>query len=119
MKWFIAVLLILLAALLLDSGLLAYAMYVLLALLVVSRFLARSWMNGLSAKRQCDRDTAVVGDKANVTLTLRNTGWLFVPWLLLEDLLPRYALDKRFPRLKIKGKRLQICMLRGGWRDSG
>lgn len=114
MKWFIAVLLILLAALLLDSGLLAYAMYVLLALLLVSRFLARSWMNGLSATRKCDRDTAVVGDKANVTLFIRNTGWLFVPWLLLEDLLPRYALDKRFPRLKIKGKRLQICMIRGG-----
>jgi uncharacterized protein (DUF58 family) len=114
MKWFIAVLLILLAALLLDSGLLAYAMYVLLALLVVSRFLARSWINGLSALRKCDRDTAVVGDKANVTLFIQNTGWLLVPWLLIEDLLPRYALDKRFPRLKIKGKRLQICMLRGG-----
>jgi uncharacterized protein (DUF58 family) len=114
MKWFIAVVLILFAALLLDSGLLAYAMYVLLALLVISRFLARSWMNGLSATRKCDRETAVVGDKANVTLTLRNTGRLFVPWLLLEDLLPRYALDKRFPRLKIKGKRLQICMLGGG-----
>jgi uncharacterized protein (DUF58 family) len=114
MKWFIAVCLILLAALLLDSGLLAYAMYVLLALLVISRFLARSWMNGLSAKRRCDRETAVVGDKANVTLLLSNTGRLFVPWLLLEDLLPRYALDKRFPRLKIKGKRLQICMMGAG-----
>src|SRR5881227_1349656 len=114
MKWFIAVLLILLIALLLDSGLLAYAMYVLLALLVVSRFLARSWMNGLSALRKCDRDTAVVGDKANVTLFIRNTGRLLVPWLLLEDLLPRYALDKRFPRLKIKGKRLHIAMIRGG-----
>jgi uncharacterized protein (DUF58 family) len=114
MKWFIAVILILVAALLLDSGLLAYAMYVLLALLLVSRFLARSWMNGISATRKCDRDTAVVGDKANVTLFIENTGRLFVPWLLLEDLLPRYALDKRFPRLKVKGKRLHITMLKGG-----
>ena len=29
-------------------------------------------------------------------------------------MLPRHSLDKRFPRLKIKGKRLQIAMLRAG-----
>jgi hypothetical protein len=40
MKWFIGVLLLLLAAVILESGLLAYAMCALLALLVVSRFLA-------------------------------------------------------------------------------
>jgi uncharacterized protein (DUF58 family) len=38
-----------------------------------------------------------------------------VPWVLLEDMLPRFALDQRFPRLKVvKGKRLQIGMMRGG-----
>src|SRR5689334_13413898 len=111
MKWYIAVILILIAALLLDSGLLAYAMYVLLALLIISRFLARSWMNGLSATRVCDRATADLGDRVNVTLTIRNAGRLFVPWLLLEDLLPRYALTTRFPRLRIKGRRLHIGMI--------
>ena len=53
MKWFIAVILILLAALLLDSGLLAYSMYVLLGLLLLTRFLARSWISNLSAERAC------------------------------------------------------------------
>ncbi len=38
MKWYIAVLLILLAALLLDAGLLAYSMYVLLGLLLLTRY---------------------------------------------------------------------------------
>ena len=52
MKWFLGILLILLAALLLESGLLAYAMYVLLALLVGSRSLARSWAAGLEAQRE-------------------------------------------------------------------
>ena len=41
MKWFGGVLLILVLALILQAGLLAYAMYVLLGLMVVSRFLAR------------------------------------------------------------------------------
>jgi uncharacterized protein (DUF58 family) len=134
MKWFLGVALILLAALLLESGLLAYAMYVLLGLLVISRWLARNWIGGLSATRVCrmvNADTlkmldapggegrpigfvADIGDRVAVRLTVRNAGRLPVPWVLLEDLLPRQALDKRFPRLKVKGKRLQIRMVRAG-----
>ncbi len=53
MKWYVAVVLILLAALLLDAGLLAYSMYVLLGLLLLTRFLARAWVNRLSASRAC------------------------------------------------------------------
>ena len=40
MKWFLGVILLLLAALLLESGLLASARYVLLGLLLLSRVLA-------------------------------------------------------------------------------
>ena len=49
MKWYVGVVLILLAALLLDAGLLAYSMYVLLGLLLLTRVLARSWINNISA----------------------------------------------------------------------
>jgi uncharacterized repeat protein (TIGR01451 family) len=113
MKWFVAALLILLAALLLESGLLAYAMYVLLALLLISRLLARSWIGGLSASRTVDRLTAEVGDKVQVSVTVRNASTLPVPWVLLEDQLPRRALDKRWPRLKVRGKRLRLLMMGG------
>ncbi len=112
MKWFVGALLLLLAALLLESSLLAYAMYVLLALLLLSRWLARSWIGSLSATRTCKQVTAEIGERVPVEVTITNTGGLPVPWLLVEDLLPQYALDKRFPRIKIKGKRLQIAMLR-------
>jgi uncharacterized protein (DUF58 family) len=114
MRWFAAALLILLAALLLESGLLAYAMYVLLTLLLVSRLLARSWISGLGATRSADRLTADVGERVAVTVTVRNAAKLPVPWVLMEDQLPRQALDRRFPRLKVRGKRLQIGMLSGG-----
>jgi uncharacterized protein (DUF58 family) len=124
-KWFLAVLLILLAALILESGLLAYSMYVLLGLLVVSRVMARNWIGKLTATRTCrligrDGDegpsglTAEIGDKVSVRLILRNGGAIPVPWVLLEDLLPGQSLDKRFPKFKIKGKRLQLAMFRGG-----
>jgi uncharacterized repeat protein (TIGR01451 family) len=114
MKWYVGVALLLLAALLLESGLLAYATYVLLGLLVLSRVLARTWIGSLSASRTCDQATAEVGDRVGVSVIVTNTGTLPVPWVLLEDLLPRKALDVRFPGLKVKGKRLQIGMLRGG-----
>jgi uncharacterized protein (DUF58 family) len=114
MKWFLGVLLLLLAALLLESSLLAYAMYVLLALLLLSRWLARSWIGGLSARRTCKQITADIGDRVSVSLTVANNGALPVPWVLAEDLLPQYSAGKRFPRFKIKGKRTQIAMLRGG-----
>jgi uncharacterized repeat protein (TIGR01451 family) len=114
MKWFIAALLILLAALLLESGLLAYAMYVLLALMLLSRFLARSWIGGMAAARTVGRLTAEVGDRVEVSVTVRNEGRLPAPWVLLEDQLPRRALDRRYPRLKVRGKRLRIAMVSGG-----
>jgi uncharacterized protein (DUF58 family) len=94
--------------------LLAYAMYVLLGLLLLSRWLARSWIGNLSATRTCKQLTADIGDRVSVQLTVTNNGGLPMPWLLAEDLLPQYSAGKRFPRLKVKGKRLQIAMLRAG-----
>jgi uncharacterized protein (DUF58 family) len=111
MKWFLGALLLLLAALLLESGLLAYAMYVLLGLLIVSRVLARSWISNLTASRACDRVTAEVGETVAVNITVKNTGLLPVPWLLLEDMLPGKAISVTHPRLRVKKKRMQIAML--------
>src|SRR5262245_11866929 len=107
MKWFIGVLLLLLAALVLESGLLAFATYVLLGLLLLGRLLSRGWSGGIEATRRMklvgaqDRDDvddapppsamtlhAEVGDRVNVRVAVRNNGWLLVPWALLEDLVP-------------------------------
>ncbi len=129
MRWVVGLLLLLLAALFLESGALAYAAYVLIAMLLLSRFLGQRWTNALTATRVCrmlaaekrpgvvdqpDVLAAEVGDHVHVALTIRNDGWLPVPWFLVEDLLPRFALDARYPRLKVKGKRLHVGMLWGG-----
>ena len=114
MKWFLGVLLLLAAALVLESGLLAYAMYVLLGLLIISRLLARGGLEGLGARRDdLPSTTAEIGDFLPVKVTVRNPFWLPVPWVLMEDLLSKEALNKRFPRLKVKGKRLKLCAIRG------
>jgi uncharacterized protein (DUF58 family) len=104
--------------------------------LLLSRWLARSWIGNLSATRTCRRAGAEqpravevgeelpepepaglaveIGERVVVQLTVHNGGALPVPWVLLEDVLPRGALDVRSPKLKVKGKRLQIGMVRAG-----
>jgi uncharacterized protein (DUF58 family) len=111
MKWLLGAALLLLAALVLESGLLAYAMYVLLSLLVISRLLARSWVGHLTAERACDRFTAEVGEAVEVHVTVHNTGLLPVPWVLMEDVLPGKAISVNHPRLRVRRKRVQIAML--------
>lgn len=118
MRWYAGAVVLLLAALLLGMGLLAYAMYVLLALLVVSRLLARSWIAGLSATRECNRLSVDPGEKVAVVVTVHNAGRLPVPWVLLEDLLPRGPLVERPPRLRVLGNRLKVGMLPAGGRTS-
>jgi uncharacterized protein (DUF58 family) len=111
MKWFLGALLLLLAALLLESGLLAYAMYVLLALLVVSRLLARSWIGNLSASRECGQTEADPGETVSVKVTVDNESALPVPWVILEDMLPAKALVENRARLRVKKKRMKIAMI--------
>jgi uncharacterized protein (DUF58 family) len=111
MKWWLSAAAILALALVLQSGVLAYAMYVLLGLLLVSRYLARNWTSNLEAERRCSIQTAETGETVPIKLTLRNDNWMPVPWILLEDLLPRSALATANPAIKVKGKRLQVRML--------
>ena len=114
MNWFVGAILLLLLALILDFGLLAYAMYVLLGVLLVSRYLTRSWAESLSAERECNRLTANIGETVAVVVKVKNSGRLPVPWLLLEDLLPRQALIHDPPNLRVDGRRIKLSMLRSG-----
>ena len=91
MKWWLGAGLLLLAALIIQSGLLAYAMYVLLAVMLVSRLLARSWVKNVHATRAFLEPTAEIGDDVRVLVRVKNSGFLPVPWILLEDLLPAAA----------------------------
>jgi len=118
MKWLAGAILLLVVAVLFGFSLLAYAMYVLLAVLLVSRYLTRTWAESLAAERECNRLTAEIGEQVAVVVSLKNAGRWPVAWALLEDLLPRDALMFDPPRLKLSGRRLQLAMLRGGGRKN-
>lgn len=103
------------AALVLQAGLIAFAMYVLIGVLLLSRFLAKKWVSSLSVSRTVDADGAVeAGASVEVRLTIINDGNTPVTWVLIEDLFPEHYLRQKPPRVKITGKRLKLTGLRGG-----
>ena len=108
MKWLACALLLLLTGAAFQLGLLVYAMYVMLIVLMVSRFLARSWIENLSAHRDLSSDRAEIGDTLRVTVTIQNQGTLSIPWLLLEESLPVDALVQKPPRLRARGARISL-----------
>jgi uncharacterized repeat protein (TIGR01451 family) len=118
MIWWASAILLLLIAVVFDLGLLAYAMYVLLAVMLVSRFLTRRWTESVRASRECNRLAAEIGDTVAVVITLQNTGNLPIPWVLAEDLLPREALLYDPPRLKVTGRRVNLSLVRSRGRKS-
>ena len=112
MRWFVGAFVLLLVGLWFRLGLLVYAMYALLATLLISRYLAREWIENLSATRECNRLTAQIGEKVAVVVTIKNEGALPVAWLLFEDSLPRDALYNRPARIRVEGKRMMLSQLR-------
>jgi len=108
MRWFAAVVGLLIAALVFQLGLLAYAMYALLGIMLLSKWLSRTWVENLTAIRECNRVAVNVGEKVAVVITLRNRGLLPVAWALVEDLLPRGAMIFDPPSLSLLGSRLQL-----------
>lgn len=118
MKLLVGALVVLLAAILLGLEYLSYAMYTLIGVIAVSRLVALSSIQSITASRECNQQTAEIGDSVAVLVKVKNTGRLPIPWLLLEDLLPRRALIHRPPSLAVTGQRMRIAMLRAGRQQS-
>ena len=111
MKWFLAAIGLLLVGIIFQLGLLVYAMYVLLGVILVNRFLSRTWINHLEATRECNRISAQIGETAAVAVVVRNTGSLPIPWLIVEDSLSREALHQTPKRIKVTGPRVKVAQL--------
>ncbi|MEX0586882.1 MAG: DUF58 domain-containing protein [Pirellulales bacterium] len=104
---------LLVVAVALDLGLLAYSMYVLLGVILASRLLVNGWSGNLAAMRELSRERLKIGDSTAVVIVLENRSWWPIPWMLVEDLLPRRALIHSPPNLQITGRRLQLVSFRG------
>src|SRR4051812_17133533 len=113
MRWLIGAVVLLAVAVALNLGLLAYSMYALLGVILFSRLLVNGWSGNLAATREISREQLKIGDSTAVVIVLENRSRMPIPWLLVEDLLPRRALIHSPPNLQITGRRLQLVSFRG------
>ena len=114
MKWIFGTLALLLMGLLFKLSLLVYAMYVLLGVLLLSRYFANTWVEKLFAKRTCSQSAVEIGETAEVEVGVQNQGSLAIPWLLLEESLGRAGVTEFPRRLKVEGERIKLIRLKAG-----
>ena len=114
MIWFLAIAVLIGLALALQAGLVAFAGYVILGVLLLSRFLAKSWITHLEAEREVPDGQRQIGDTVPVVVKLKNTGTVPVGWLLFEDLLPEFVFRARPARITIKGGRIKVLFIPAG-----
>ncbi len=113
-RWLWFVLALIGASLALQAGLVAFAGYVLLGVLLLTRYLAKAWITHIEGSRECQAGPLQVGDSVDVIVKLKNTGTLPIGWLLVEDMLLESALRQRPPRVNIQGRRITVLYIPRG-----
>lgn len=114
MKWIFGTILLLVLGLVLQLNLLIYAMYVLLGVLLLCRFFTRIWTSGIEARRFSSEEVLEIGGTTEVKVAVQNTSRWSIPWLMLEDALPKDALTQAPFRIKAQGARLVLVRLPPG-----
>ena len=114
MKWIVAAILMLFVALALNLTLLVYAMYAIIAILVISKWITGRWTESIQAERTCDIRDGKIGDTVPVTIKLKHDGKYPIAWVLVEDMLEQRALVRNPPALGLSGTRLAVFKLSPG-----
>jgi len=111
--WLLAAIASLAVAALFGLSLLAFAVYALLGVIVLSRYRARTWTRNVTGRRELSCQLARIGETVGVRVSVRNRGPLPIVWLLIEDLLPRTACVHDPPKLRVRQRRRAPWMLNG------
>ncbi len=103
--------LLLLIGLLLGASMLVYTAYVLIAVFWISSYLSRRWTDSIRAVRTINRREMEVGEEAAIQIRLDNKDRWPVVWVLIEDVLPKLAIDGLHPALKLDGSQLRVTSI--------
>ncbi len=104
LRWLLVCFGVLIIALIWQIEFFAYTVWVLLGIFVLSQLMGRVALKGMEVVRHCNKRLADIGEAATVTLEVKNAKPVAVPWLVVEDGIPR--------RLRTEGERsLALLML--------
>ncbi|MGA2247617.1 MAG: DUF58 domain-containing protein [Verrucomicrobiota bacterium] len=118
MKWGLAIVVLLLVGLVFHLNLLVFAMYVLGGVLLLGRFLSRTWTENLAARRAGVNRVCEIGDSIQMNVELENQGRLSVPWVLLEDSIPDRRGHPARPRVQVEGPWVTLTRLKPGEKET-
>ena len=111
MRWLLGAIFLLTIGIVFQLGLLVYSMYALLGVILLSRWLARHWIENVTAHRESSRHTVEIGERVAVIVDLANSSGIPIPWLLVEDSLPHGALSCKPPKLDVDGRRVALIQM--------
>lgn len=109
--WATAIAAVLLVGLVFGASLWVLAAIVAATVILVNRFLALTWANCTVAVRHGGDEELRIGQSVNVRITLTNNSRIPVLWLLVEDLIPKWATIHFPPTLEIEGERVGVLLM--------
>jgi uncharacterized protein (DUF58 family) len=111
MRYIAGIALLLLIGLTTGATLLAYSAIGMIAIFAISHFLARKWSDSISIRRQLMSHEIEVDQRLQVAIAITNTSRWFVPWVIIEDVLPPRSIRLPPRALEIDGAPLRLIML--------
>lgn len=106
--------LLLLFGLLTGTSLFSLGVSTFLIVIEVSRYLSKQWVEAVTVERQPHRSEIQVGESIAVGLQIRNNSGYWIPWIILEDRLPRAALHSPPKALDLVGKPIRVQSFSAG-----
>jgi uncharacterized protein (DUF58 family) len=104
--FFLGLLIAVVAVLFFRGGFFPYALYALLAALLLAWLTGHYALAGIEHQRFCTATRAKLGETFEVSIEIQNRKALPVPWVLMEDVTPE--------RLPKSGQYARVAFLRGG-----
>ena len=114
MKWIVAAIALLCLAFAFNLGLLVFAIYALVAVVVVARMVTRRWARSIIGLKQISHTHATIGATVEVGLEVENTDQLPITWALVEDLIHFQSVGRNSPALTVAGDRVAVLKFAPG-----
>ncbi|MFN9603891.1 MAG: DUF58 domain-containing protein [Planctomycetota bacterium] len=105
----VAVLLIL--GMLTGTSLFSLGASTFLIVIEISRFLSKRWAEAVAVERHQQLSEIPVGESLTIGLQIKNQSNYWIPWMILEDRLPRVAIHAPPQALEIVGKTVRLQSL--------
>jgi len=111
MRYVAGIAFLLLVGLTTGATLLAYSALAILAIFAASQFLTQKWSESVVVQRQLMSHEIEVGQRLQVGIVVKNSSRWFIPWVVVEDVLPPRSIRLPPKALAVDGSPIRLVML--------